>query len=439
LTSTFLPSYHRANAWPDQLIPIVIGIQSREAARNIPSSLHLRSRSKATISIILTILTTLAWATGCKSIIERQAVRPRVLRDVPAQRLAFRLEPDITPPADLNLDDLNDKVAVIQTDFSTKRQEEALLRTVTSPDGQRALALYGTEDEPSAAFRIDMYAADGTFLRNLIPPNLSCVFPEAVSWSPDGNHINFIAHKRVMPSPSPTPLSDALPESSPIPFPSIAPAFPAVAAFDTEQIYICDRDGYDLKPLTAREGLIYFYFVWAPDNHALVALACKEAEWNARERESKLPAGRPRLLAPDGTERLLDDKLTEALPVWSPDSSKVATAFDTDVALYDAASNTPTQARLPLRESLIAASISYEQKTARKKIDNNKKGSPAASSQSSSLTSVPASFNPIIRLEWPSPEKLYLQTAYVRLKPEAINTFQRWHLLVLSAQAAVLK
>ena len=48
--------------------------------------------------------------------------------------------------------------------------------------------------------------------------------------------------------------------------------------------------------------------------------------------------------------------------------------------------------------------------------------------------------NPIIRLEWRQPEALYLQTAFVRLMPnETINTFQRWHLLALSAQAAILK
>ena len=92
--------------------------------------------------------------------------------------------------------------------------------------------------------------------------------------------------------------------------------------FTTEQIYIANRDGYDLKPLTSREGLIYFYFSWAPDNHALVALACKENEWSAREKEFKQPAGRPRLLELDGKERLLDDQLTEALPVWSPDAAQ---------------------------------------------------------------------------------------------------------------------
>jgi hypothetical protein len=391
--------------------------------------------SKVTTSIVFTILTGLALASGCNSVIDRQDVRPRVFRDIPAQRLAYRLEADSPLPADLKVDDPNDKLQSIQDDFSKRRPDDALLRTVASPDGQRALALYGTEGEPDSVFHIDMYAADGHFIRNLIPPDLSCVFPETVSWSPDGNYINFIAHRKVVPSPSPTPR-EPLSEDSAIPSPSIAPAFPPVAKFDTEQIYICNRDGYDLKPLTAREGLIYFYFAWAPDNHALVAVACREGEWNAREKEFKLPAGRPRLIAPDGTERLLDDQLTDALPVWSPDSSKVATAFETDIALYDAAAKSPTQARLPLRDSLIAASIAFELKTSNKKTDTSKNSNSVATSQNS----VPASFNPIVRLEWPSPEKLYFQTAYVRLMPnDTISTFQRWHLVVLSAQAAVLK
>ena len=142
------------------------------------------------------------------------------------------------------------------------------------------------------------------------------------------------------PSGSPTPQTA----------PSVAPAFAPVPLFTTEQIYIANRDGYDLKPLTGREGLIYFYFSWAPDNHALVALACKENEWGVREREFKQPVGRPRLLDLEGRERLLDDRSTEALPVWSPDAAKVATAFDTEVGIYDAATSRPTQARVPLRE-----------------------------------------------------------------------------------------
>jgi hypothetical protein len=207
-----------------------------------------------------------------------------------------------------------------------------------------------------------------------------------------------------------------------------------VQVFNTEQIYICNRDGYDLKPLSSREGLIYFYSSWAPDSHAIVALACRESEWDARERDFKLPIGRPRLINLDGTERLLDDNLTEALPVWSPDASKVATAFDADVKIYDAATSQPTQAIIKLREPLITASRKHEEQSA---ANQNQTTTPPSATSSSSI---PASFNPIVRLEWAAPETLYFQTAYIRIIPnDPITTFQRWHLLTLSAQAAILR
>lgn len=381
-------------------------------------------------------------AAGCDHVIERRDVRPLVMRDVPAQRLAYRLEGDTGLPSDIKIDDAGEKAAAIQTDFNTNRKDDALLRTVVSPDGQRVLALYGTADEPNESFRIDLYAAEGKFLRNLTPPELLCAFPDTASWSPDGNYITFIAHKNMKPSPSPTPPDDVPvvpPEGVPAPSvaPSVAPVFAPVPAFNTEQIYICNRDGYELKPLIGREGLIYFYAVWAPDSHALAALACKEDEWNARERESKQPAGRPRLLTPEGKERLLDDQMTEAFPVWSPDASKVATAFDTDVGIYDAATNTPTQGRVALREALIAASRVFEERGATRQSEN---GNQAAAQTQPASEELPASFNPIVRLEWAAPEKLYIKTAYVRLMShDTINTFQRWHLVVLSPQAAILK
>lgn len=388
----------------------------------------------STTSSALTILLTLFCATGCKTVIDRQDVRPKVLRDVPARNLAFRLAPDVTAPP-VDTDDPLEKFGPVATAFTTKRKDEALLRTVVSPDKRRVLALYGTADESGSTFRIDLYNSDGEFLRNLIPPDIACVFPETVTWSPDGNYINFIARRRVTPSPTPTPEFEPEASATPaVPAPSVGPMFAPVASFSTEQIYICNRDGYDLKPLTAREGLIFFYFVWAPDGHALAALACKEDEWNARERQYKLPAGRPRLLAPDGSERLLDDALTDALPVWSPDASKVATAFETDVAIYDAGGKTPTQARIPLRDQLIEASVAFEQKTTTTKKANSN------STTVSTTPGVPPSFNPIVRLDWRKPEALYFQTAFVRVMPsETINTFQRWHQLSLSAQAAILK
>jgi len=378
-------------------------------------------------------------------VIERQDVRPRVLRDVPARNLAFRLLPDVQLPANLANEDLTDKNVNVANYFAAKRQDDALLRTVASPDGKRVLALYGTENEPPSAFRMDLFSSEGDFIRNLVPPDIACVFPETVAWSPDGRFINFIAHKRELPSPTPTPSFEPEPDVTPSPTasPTVAPLFAPVASYYTEQIYICNRDGYDLKPLTTREGLIYFYFAWAPDSHAMVALACTEDEWNAREKQYKLPAGRPRLIMPDGSERLLDDGLTDALPVWCPDASKIATAFDTDVAIYDAGGKTPTQGRIPLREQLIAASVAYEQRSATKKSGDNAKPNttaPSATPTSSSSPDVPSSFLPIVRLEWPAPEQLYIKTAFVRVMPsETINTFQRWHVLNLSAQAAILK
>lgn len=389
--------------------------------------------------LLLAIVLLLTVVASCGSDSETQQVRPRKLRDVPAQRLAYRFEADVDAPRDAN-EDTGNKLAPIQDDFNTRRKDDALLRTVASPDGQRALALYGTADEPSETFRIDLYAADGKFLRNLTPPDLAASFAEAVVWSTDGNLVAFIGRKSLKPQPSPTPLEEAPagPDVSPEASATIAPVFAPVPLFNTEQIYVCNRDGFDLRPLTTREGLIYFYIAWAPDNHALVALACREAEWDAREHEFKLPAGRPRLVSLDGSERLLDDALAEAAPVWSPDASKVATAFDTDVGIYDAAMKAPTQARVKLRDLLIKASVAYDEKKAAgaKKLENaNSKSEPGAIP----MNRLPLSFNPIVRLEWPSPDKLYIQTAYLRLSPyDSVNPFYRWHLLVLSPQAALL-
>jgi hypothetical protein len=351
------------------------------------------------------------------------------MRDVPAQRLAYRFAPDTSaPPAAAGTADPNTRLASVEADFETNRKDDALLRTVVSPDAQierqRVLALYATGEEQEEMFRIDMYTADGKFIRNLTPPELKGAFAATVAWSPDGNYVAFIARRNPSAQPTPPALVDVPEEPPTLPTPSasVAPVFAPVPSFNTEQIYICTRDGFDLKPLTEREGLIYFYLAWAPDAHALVSLACTERELEARDPSYLRPAGRPRLLTLDGKERLLADELTDALPVWSLDSSKVATAFDKDVAIYDAVTGTPTAARIPLGEPLLSASITYDEKNLKK------------------ATSRPVSLNPIVRLEWPQPETLFIETGFERMytNEPPISRFMRWHTLYLSPQAALL-
>lgn len=381
----------------------------------------------------------LLMVSACLRESDPQGLRPRQLRDVPAQRLAFKFSSDVEPPAGPG--DEVKSISAIQDDFDVRRKDDALLRTVASPDGQRALALYGTADQPSTnTFHIDLYSSDGLFIRNITPPNLVVMFEDSVVWSSDSTSIAFVGRRSAPPEASPTPLELQpellLPSASPTQMPAIAPAFAPLAVFSTEQVYVCNRDGYDLKPLTTRDGLIYFGLSWAPDSHALVALACKENEWDQRENEFKMPAGRPRLISLIGEERLLDDQLAEAPPVWSPDSSKVATAFEVTIGIYDAAGKSPTQARITLREQLLTASVSFDERSGKKKEPANNSNAAPTSPVSSGM---PVSFNPVVRLEWPAADKLYVETAYVTWRSELIKTFARWHLLTLSPQAAVLK
>jgi len=384
-------------------------------------------------------------ATACRNESDPQRVRPRQLRDVPARALAFNFHPDIEPPSETASDEVT-RLPAIEADFNKRHPDFALLRTITSPDGQRALALYNPTTEPSQTFRIDLYSADGNFLRDLTPPDLAVVFQDSVIWSPDNNFIAFVGRKSLAAQPSPTPFGDqepVLPSASPglpspVPTSSVLPTFAPLAVFNTEQVYLCNRDGYDLKPLTTRDGLIYFALSWAPDSHALAALACKESEWEMREREFKTPAGRPRLISLDGHERLLDDELAEVSPAWSPDSSKVATSFGVDIGIYDAAGKSPTQARIALRERLLSASAAFDERSQAGKPNSSSNKTGGTEPPAKTEVTLPFSFNPIVRVEWPAPDKLYVETAYISLRSELIKTFSRWHLLMLSPQAAVL-
>jgi hypothetical protein len=407
-----------------------------------------------------------AWAllsAGCRQVRDATglSVKPKSLRDVPADRLSFRFEPDAkdeTLPAHLRSDVPEETLPGVKTAFETQRTSDALIRTVPDALGQRALALYGTSEtsENNTDFRIDLYSTGGQFIRNILPHDLTGVFPAEVAWSPDAQNFAFsgIRNPSITPTPTPDtapppppgaqtqPLTPSIPESAPTP---VGPSIPSVQTFRTEQVYIANRDGFELRPLTSREGLIYFKLAWSPDGRQIAALACKEDEYNARMSEGLLPAGRPRLITLEGQERLLDDRLTEVAPVWSPDGSKLATAFGYDVAIYDAVSDHPTGGGISLQEPLRAASAEYDARVF-------KKSGPQSNTQTPSNThtqnsgqpagaEVLISLNPFVRLEWVEPETIYAQTAFVRFyRNDPLPTFKytRWHVLRLSPQAAVL-
>ena len=61
------------------------------------------------------LLPVLIFAAGCKNVIERQNVTPRVLRDVPARNLAYRFSPDVSPPS-TDIEDI-DKFAAVANEF----------------------------------------------------------------------------------------------------------------------------------------------------------------------------------------------------------------------------------------------------------------------------------------------------------------------------------
>lgn len=422
------------------------------------------------INLTALLLALACVAGGCKQVRESAglSVMPKTLRDVPAERLAFRFEPDVseeTLPERLRKDEAEEPQPAIKTAFETQRTGDALIRTVLDPLGQRALALYGTTDTDTD-FRIDLYSSEGQFIRNILPTGLTGVFRDEVAWSPDGQSIVFsgIRNPALKPTPTqeepdaPPDLSTQapLPGASPVPAPSVAPIIASVQTFRTEQIYVGDRDGFNLRPLTSREGLIYFKLAWSPDGRAVSALACKEDEYDARFKKGLLPAGRPRVITLEGEERLLDDRLTDVAPVWSPDGSKIATAFEYDVAVYDAAGGQPTGGGLALREPLRAASIEYDARVF-KKADNqgavaqanapqsNKQASKAqpqaATPDAAQASSEPVliSLNPFVRLDWAEPETIYAQTAFVRFYGnDPTFKYMRWHVVHIHPQSAVL-
>ncbi len=432
---------------------------------------------------------------GCqKSVFQPPTVAPATLRDVSALKLNFRFETDVPPPsATGEVAQSEERNVAVQTDFDQNRTQEIFDKTIVSPSKQRVLAVYHKAEDSPGDFRLDMYAADGKLLRKITPDGMAVHYPDTIVWSPDSANIAFMAMTRAgqtleaqsTAGNQANALSNseingnsnvkADTENSNInPAASAAPIVEqpkAVLTFRTEQIYTGSADGGDLKPVTQNEGLIYFYFIWSPDGSALAALAATFQEWRflqyqaENRREAFAPAGRPRLVERNGRERRLDDNLTIVHPVWSPDSAKVAVAFDKQVRIYDAIGDAPTQAAIPLRNQLLISSKAFDEDLQRKEQNGNANTNvnsqansngqataqantnPTANSTANQATgTLPdentlVSFNPIIDLKWTEDKMLYVQTGYIKqMKNEAdsARSYLRWHRLIFSPQAVAL-
>ncbi|MFN2501156.1 MAG: hypothetical protein ABR530_04000 [Pyrinomonadaceae bacterium] len=413
---------------------------------------------------------------GCQSSVFQPANTPTVtVGSVSAIRLNFRFEPDVPPPVlDAAKTPLEERNAAVQADFDASRQYELLDRTIASPDKRHVLAVYHHLADVQSEYRLDMYSPEGKLIRRLTSEAMAVHFPDTIVWSPDSTLVAFVAMIRATPASTgstapapgnpvvsstitPTENTGTAGEPSPSPVTTQAPAIGAptgILTFRTEQIYICSADGTSVKPITENEGLIYFYYAWSPDSTMLAALAATAREWKYLEilagskGEMMVPQGRLRIIEKNGRERRLDDNMTAVRPVWSPDSSKVAGAFETQIRIYDAAGANPSQAAIPLRNQLLISSQAYDRDQQRRlqasnvDVNANLPAEPTTPVDQP-LSALPdekslVSYNPLVEIAWTAEDLLYLQTAYLRrMKNEAdsVRSFSRWHRLILTPQA----
>ena len=417
-----------------------------------------------------------------KTIFDKETVAPTNLRDVSALRLNFRFEPDVPAPTNTNQPtQIEERNPAVQNDFDQNRSLEILDKSITSLNKQQILVVYHKIEDSQGDFRLDMYSADGKLLRKITHDGMAVHYPDTIVWSPDSANVAFMAMSRVIQANS-NPISESQPKPTEsntaantetnanventntvaTPTPNVEQP-KAVLTFHTEQIYTCDANGGDLKPLTQNEGLIYFYFVWSPDSSNLAALAATFNDWRILNYQADVkgevfvPFGRLRVIEKNGRERRLNDNLTAVRPVWSPDSAKIADAFDTQVRIYDAIGDAPTQAAIPLRNQLLISSKTYDEQLQSKEPEGNSNTNTntkanininqAATPVNQPIGSLPdattlVSFNPIINLQWTEDKLLYLQTGYVKNFKEATNNVQsylRWHRLAFSPQSSLIK
>jgi WD40-like Beta Propeller Repeat len=439
-----------------------------------------KSKKVKKLVLIFTLVIFVFVISACeKNVFQSPTVTPTAMKDVSALRLNFRFESDVPQPtSDVQPQNVELKNDAIQADFDQNRSPESLEKTLPSPDKNRFLAVYRKPEDVLNQYRLDMYSADGKLVKKITPNGLAVHFSDSIVWSPDGNSVAFVGVTRLgqtsVATPTPTPDAPIPPTIEELDAnvnvdanansnansdvnsnanvntnaasqnPNEQPK--QVLTLSTEQIYFCNREGGDLKILTQNEGKIYYYFVWSPDSTMLLALASTVSDWKigeyeaSRKAEQFAPSGRVRIVEKNGRERLLDDNATKVQPVWSPDSSKIATAFDKDVRVYDAIGNAPTQAAIPLRNPLLISSKTYDEL---KKAEANGNVNTAVNTPVEETKTLPdenllVSFNPIVELKWTEDKLLYLQTAYVRefvKSTDNVRSYARWHRLLLSPQA----
>jgi hypothetical protein len=432
-------------------------------------------------TVVFLIISALLIA-GCQGPAATADVPLTALSQVPADRLNFRYEADVPAPTEAAKAQTNEINSAIQADFDQRRNEEALDKVIASPDGKRVAVVYHKQTDLNSEFRLDMYSADGKQLAKMTSEVMAVHFPDTIRWSPDSTNLAFVAMVRgvqqnpdavAKPPISEDPINsnsnaavdpEADPEGNANTQPVAEPTLEAPASmmvFRTEQIYLANADGNSVKPITQNDGLIYFYYDWASDSSALVALAATQREWQYLQFRAEssgeiyVPVGRPRVVERSGRERRLDDALTAVHPVWSPDSMKVACAYDTQVRIYDAAGAGPTQAAIPLRNQLLLSSQAFD-KSQSEQLNAPANSNAANAGNAAPVNAAPSnlqpttlpdantlvSFNPIIGLAWNEENILYFQTAFIkRMKKEtdSVTSFPRWHRLVLSPQAVVSK
>lgn len=420
---------------------------------------------KAGVSFVLAAV--VIGGTACQSpLFDKKEPIKVTMGDTPAVRLNYRYESDVPAPTLDASQSAEERNPAVQADFDSNRLTELLDKTIVSPDKKRIVAVYHRLSDLSSEYRLDMYTSEGQLLKKMTADSMAVHFPDTIVWSPDSTLVAFVAMIRPvdpmaglnLPTSSVTPIpSDANTAIDPNTDPAAAPVTAPTAAaptgiltFRTEQIYLCGADGGGVKPITQNDGLIYFYYTWSPDSSMLVAMAATAREWRYLEvmAESKgemmVPQGRLRVIEKNGRERRLDDNLTAVRPVWSPDSAKIAAAFETQVRIYDAIGTNPTQAAIPLRNQLLISSQAYDRNQARNsQAANADPNAPAATPEPNEpVSTLPdekllVSYNPIVEIAWTAEDLLYLQTAYLRrmkTETDSVRSFSRWHRLVLTTQ-----